>query len=507
MVISNSVVRIYTPPTCTLKIVGKSSPLARWVGGTVLKKMRFELRFDDPRKHKDQQIKVNGEQEDLALLSEVVTDYVQKFLHRSALDLPLLIPETTTLEHSFSEVLNHQSDKVVPFPDIKDSELEGEPEDPKISPMSPPPFARGPRLEPKGLLAHQLHLGYLGGEEVRDSIALSTTQLFDLATALDEYAEDIVALPFLKDSDRSVVPYWAGTAAAVVMAVGLTAIGMKTFNSSPEATTVAQNEADTPQAPIGIVPQAPAPEVSPTPTPTLPSILQSKEKLKPPGAVKRGDNESSPTSTPTQQGNNNQSGGSRTEKRQVATVPGQPPIVPRSRQGSVPSGVPSAQPINPPRVGPAQPVIPPNVRPAPSEVRPSVPSRTDNTPSIPSLPPLDSKTTADVNGDLAFNNPPTAGLENRLEDVIPQVAEARNYFQGNWNPPQGVNKPLEYRLVLNRNGSLNRVVPLGQAANINIKSTNMPTPGEQFVSPFPEEGNTTIRLVLFPDRRVQTFLE
>ncbi len=496
MVISNSVVRIYTPPTCTLKIVGKSSPLARWVGGTVLKKMRFELRFDDPRKHKDEQIKVKGEQEELELLCEVVTEYIQKFLHRSALDLPLLTPETTTLERSFSEVLNHQSDKVVPFPETNNSETETEAEESQTSSLSPPPFARGPRLESKGLLAHQFHLGYLGSEEARENVTLSTTQLFDLATALDEYAEDIVALPFLKDSDRSVIPYWAGTAAAVVIAVGLTAVGMRMLDNSPDGQTVADvNESSNSQAPIGIVPPPSVPAVSPTPTPTLPSALKSKEKLKPPGAVKRG---SDGTSTQPSSSSGTNIG---------ATGPSQPPKTPNSSKTTIPSVGP-AQPAKAPSVAPEKTVIPPTVRPAPPEVKPSVPSRIDGTPTIPGLPPLgnDDKRTAGLEesqGDTALRLPP----QDRLSDVIPQVAEVRNYFQGNWNPPQDVTKPLEYQLVLNSDGSLRTVVPVGQAATTHIESTSMPILGQQFVSPLSGAQSRIIRLVLYPDRKVETFLE
>ncbi len=496
MVISNSVVRIYTPPTCTLKIVGKSSPLARWVGGTVLKKMRFELRFDDPRKHKDQQIKVKGEQEELELLSEVVTEYIQKFLHRSALDLPLLTPEASTLERSFSEVLNNQSEQVIPFPGLDSSEPETEGEEAQTSSLSPPPFARGPRLEPKGLLAHQLYLGYLGSEETGESVALSTTQLFDLATALDEYAEDIVALPFLKDSDRSVIPYWAGTAAAVVMAVGLTAIGMRMLDNSPEAETVADAGSPNTQAPIGIVPPPSAPAVSPTPTPTLPSDLKSKEKQKPPGPVKRGS-----------EGSLTQPGGNTTSGSEVTTVPNQPPRVSNSNQKTIPSVRP-AQPAKPPNVAPGATVIKPNLRPAPQEIKPSVPSRNGETPSIPGrLPSLDNnKRVAGAGDDRTFNTP-SSTRESPLSDAISQEAEVKSYFQRNWNPPQGFTETLEYRLVLDNDGSLRTITPIGSAANTHIESTNMPKLGLQFVSPFSGGESKTIRLVLYPDSKVATFLE
>jgi hypothetical protein len=68
---------------------------------------------------------------------------------------------------------------------------------------------------------------------------------------------------------------------------------------------------------------------------------------------------------------------------------------------------------------------------------------------------------------------------------------------------------LEYRLTLNKDGSLGRIIPLGQAAKIYLDRTSMPLLGEPFVTPLeaslPE--NPDIRLVLAPERTVRTFME
>jgi hypothetical protein len=99
------------------------------------------------------------------------------------------------------------------------------------------------------------------------------------------------------------------------------------------------------------------------------------------------------------------------------------------------------------------------------------------------------------------------GSNNTLFDNIPQIAEARSYFQQRWQPPADLKQTLEYSLLLNPDGSIQRIIPLGQAAGQYIDRTDMPLPGEPFVSALPGGGNPTIRVVLTPDGKVNTFLE
>lgn len=88
-----------------------------------------------------------------------------------------------------------------------------------------------------------------------------------------------------------------------------------------------------------------------------------------------------------------------------------------------------------------------------------------------------------------------------------QVAEVRNYLQQRWNPPSGLTQALEYRLLLNRDGSIERISPVGQASLEYIDRTNIPLPGERFVSALEGEANSKIRVVLTPNGKVQTSLE
>jgi len=62
-------------------------------------------------------------------------------------------------------------------------------------------------------LAHNIFLGPLATQESGPVIQLSVLQLFDLATALDEYAADVVALPAFNRSRVTAGPSaWASIA-------------------------------------------------------------------------------------------------------------------------------------------------------------------------------------------------------------------------------------------------------------------------------------------------------
>ena len=99
--------------------------------------------------------------------------------------------------------------------------------------------------------------------------------------------------------------------------------------------------------------------------------------------------------------------------------------------------------------------------------------------------------------DIAFNSKPRQ---------LSQTAEIKAYFQDKWLPPEDLKQSLEYRLYLNDDGSIKKVIPLGKASRLYLSKTNIPVQGEPFISPVTEE-NSTIRLLLNPDGRVKTFQE
>ncbi|MEC4989238.1 MAG: DUF4335 domain-containing protein, partial [Oscillatoria sp. PMC 1068.18] len=274
MLASNSVIRRYTPPTCTLEIMAKTSPLSRWRDRPLLKNVRFKLRFDDPRVPEDQQVSISGDRAQLELLCEAVTVYVQEFLLNPQPRTPLI---ASTKPDSFSA---YSPTEIQPNPQGK----------PSVQALSTTPY-----LKARGLLAHDLFLGSLANEETGISLHLSVLQLFDLATALEEYSSELDTLPQLKGVKREAKPIWAGTAAAAILAVGLTTAIMRVveFDTPTSETSVATNEAQEDQllyseeAPIALVPDLfpTSPSQNPQPTPTLPPSLNSVEKLPPPPAV------------------------------------------------------------------------------------------------------------------------------------------------------------------------------------------------------------------------------
>jgi hypothetical protein len=139
----------------------------------------------------------------------------------------------------------------------------------------------------------------------------------------------------------------------------------------------------------------------------------------------------------------------------------------------------------------------PSLNPAPSPP----PNLID--PAVP--PPASGTRSATPSAESAPAN--NGGGDSKLSDTIPQVAEARNYLQQRWKPPADLTQTLEYSLTLDTDGSIQRILPLGQAAVEYMDRTGIPTPGKQFVSPVARGGNPTIRLVLTADGKVQTFLE
>ena len=94
-----------------------------------------------------------------------------------------------------------------------------------------------------------------------------------------------------------------------------------------------------------------------------------------------------------------------------------------------------------------------------------------------------------------------------LLDKIPQVAEVREYFEKTWKPPSGLEKDLQYSLLLNGDGSVKKVIPISRASVEFYGNTNMPLEEQTFVSNIEGGKTAKIRLVLRPNGQVQTFLE
>jgi len=421
--LSKPLTRRYTPPTCTLEVTGETSALSQWTSRPVLKNVQFQLSLDDPRQPREQPLQIRGDREQLQALSETVETYVQDLINASPTALSLGLP----LEEA---------------------------------PNLPPEKETG--HVPQSLLRHSLPLTALGDEATPTTVTLSATQLFDLATALEEYSAEATALPVPSSSKPlawlAETPIWARSAAIALMAVGVSLAILELANQDSPS-QLARQEAASPQNDRLPVP-------SPPPTDALPQI--------PPLSTAPVAPFPSPPVIP--------------------SPPAQPNIVPAPNPGapSAPSG--AAQEAFPESLA-IQPR--PQASAAPAPQPPDVPPPAADAPfSI-----------AAQNGSEVTSRSAARPQTEQLADTVPQVAEARSYFQERWQPPESLKQTLEYTLILNPDGSLQRAVPLGEAAATYLDRTPIPLANEPFVAPLGGRGSALIRLVLHPDGEVQTFLQ
>lgn len=488
---ANSVLRRYTPPTCTLEISAKGSALSRWTDRPVLKNLRFQLGFDDPRLPEDQQVTVRGDRAELETLADVVSNYVQNLL-----DLP---PDEVPI-HSLSGAaepmaLRSTADVSSPLTYLRPS-IPAHAESNATN--------RGMHLEAKGLTQHVFWLGSLANAQTGDKITLSTLQLFDLANALDDYGADSLALPSLgRPQWLTTTPGWAKVAAMLVLALGVTSVlGKFIVDLSSSTVQTASAPAESNEQLAEPDPSddfndefddfgARLPDAGATPAPgfslsPLPSLSPSAAPNAPRANVVPIPQ--TPRSRPT-----NPSGGS---QPRPATPPGD--IRPLPPLASVPPQAATAPPQAAQGSGAVVTQIP-DIAAAPA------PNARGSQPSAPSAEAFssDSALTTEAAPSQAAGSSPTS----TAFDSLPQVLEARTYLQQRWTPPDTLTQTLEYRLSLNEDGSVKQITPLGEPSRLYVDRTNLPLIGEPFVSPFEPGQSPVLRVVLSPDGRVRTFLE
>ncbi len=524
-----------------------ASPVSHGVGRPATHLLRFQLRFGDPRLE-EERVTIQGDHHQLKALHEAVKTYVQNLLNQSLERFKAMVcaPALPSLDTASSTHFNLDA--------------------PKPTTAS----SRQIFLQPGGGLAHEIFLGPLATKESGPIIHLSVLQLFDLATALDEYAADILALPVPGRRSASSSRAGLGIAAILLLAVGLTTAVVQFLNwKNPQkqiATTTAPQEASSkipPQAlqsspltqPSASIPpqtrqKSPLPKSKPIPS------MSSSEKLPlmPPFASTVPSPSSSLPSV---------------ISPPTTTLKGVPPAITLPRTATA---LPNDQQLILPPAPPSS--FMPRLTPPPSIVIPSprqdrsafipgetaVPgvssdrlrSKTSNQPTLssnlpkltPANPDLESvpsvaapgaapgtssraATQAYLPGTHLRNiNPFKDGVsvpgtqkqprsttntpnqpKSTVFDTIPQVAEARDYFKQRWTPPSSLTQTLEYNLVLDLDGTIQRIEPLGQAARSYVDRSGLPLVGEHFVSPITSGQTPTIRVVLSPDGKVQTFLE
>ncbi|BAZ46870.1 hypothetical protein NIES4102_39120 [Chondrocystis sp. NIES-4102] len=314
-------------------------------------------------------------------------------------------------------------------------------------------------LKPEGLINHQLFLGNLNHNHTTNTVQLSTVQLFDLVTALNAYQTKIENQSTLNSTpSRKQIYLWGAIPVLLIAAIALITSIVKdptTSNINPSAKS--QSSSEIPQLDDIIPPQLPKTNIKAI-RKSETSELTSQERLPPPPSV----------DTPKPKPN--------------IPDPADYPLAEIARESGLKSTVKQAN------------------------------NATEKSNSIITIP------TETINNYDELENSPQLEAENqevaKLDNVpnesltqSDQLQEVKTYFQGKWQPPSTLTQSLEYRLELNKDGSIKRVIPLGKASELYLDQTNIPLQGESFISPLTESQTLTIRLLLNPDGGVQTFTE
>ncbi len=479
------IIHRFTPPTCTLEIWGKNSPLSRWTKQQVIKNLGFQLSFDDPRIPEEEQVTISGDREQLEQIYNLVLDYTENFLQESFAD------------QSFSQpvILEEETATDTPY------------------------------LKPQGLVNHELYLGELANANSLQKIKLSALQLFDLISALEEYKSQIAVVAELEGSKRNLIfPLWTKIAAALVLTVGITNVAFQLAKEPkiPESAVSLQEEPQ-PLADITevIPPQVPKTETKPTPQPKITEPLSSADTLPPPPAV---DLPKPPPDIPNPENYPLPEVGKTVAPEITSFTELQPPpLETQTRPPSAPQSLQEESKI----VVTQEPQT--NLTQEDWESRSLQSPRTNTTSSGATATEKEKiglnpdKTIDDYISDrLSRERLSDSAIEqsNSNDDSdllakksntniseISQLKEVKSYFEQKWQPPAELTRTLEYRLVLNKNGSIKRIIPIGIASEIYLDRTSLPLRGEAFVSPLKNTDQATIRLMLSPDGDVNAFLE
>ncbi len=497
------ITRRYAPPTCILEITAQTSALSRWTRQPVLKSLDFLLSFNELRDRDQQPIEVQGNQAALDALSEAVSTYTQDLLGQSLAPLPSGF--SASLDSSASESLSSESsltDEMPPAPGLE-------------APLTLPVQVH---LRPKNLLSHELVLGALATDSSGTVIQLKASQLFDLATALDEYSTEVDTLPALVPQPvQPVVPVWARAAGIILLIGGTTmaltqllnsGIGDPTSIISQDNSESQEQELSAPEATQTLPSPRTTPDTLPLPTPTssLPQVqLPARD---PADQISNQPLQASPQETTRERRETKQKTPT-TPKQKAPTIAKLPPL----------PEPPPPIPPNPKDFKKPEPIEAPDIiagRP-PTELGSSnleQNSPLPKTTQVPAAPPRVSAETSRADR-LPDNNfgvtssaaPRKASVPQGLvKNSQTQVNEARQYLAQRWQVPADLQQTLQYTLVLNANGSIQQIKPRGQAASQYLSQTPIPAVNQPFVSPSSGEG-TTIRVVLGTDGNVQSFQE
>ncbi len=467
-----TLIRRYTPPTCSLEIVAQQSPLSRWMGKVALKDLRFKLSFDDPRISDDDWVVLRGDRTQLEELNQAVGDYVQSFLTQSA--------APATIEQAIAAQTAVAATEIA----------------------IPPASTTGIALQPQGLLSHTLSLGSLATENSGERLTLTATQLADLSTALDEYSAEAITLPQL---DRKVAwlpntaqwssPNWAGMAAGILVTVGLGASLMNGLSQRSATQNTASQASSSDQR---LAMQPPATPATPSPNPFL---------MPPMGQLPTGSPSPSPGATTAPLKIATATPGSNPDQK-IGTV--EAPTIANTQGAQAEIRI-----VPPPQPGRSQ--TPSDAAPKPDPVPPIVDDiGSDPEPAKPSVAAnsaeakMEGADRAATLGRIRAESvpvPPAAPLPVLAPSVITsdQVKAVQTYFQQTWKPQKGLKQDLNYELQLDASGTLQGATPLTDISTEQQPQAGIPAIGTAIAPAAADGKSTTVRLVLEPLGGVQAF--
>lgn len=483
-VLARPISRIYTPPTCTLEVTAQPSALSRWTGTPVIKSLQFLLSFEGLSQGDREPIEIRGDQTQLANLSNVVTDYIQTVLASRASDLSI---QPSPSDHPIAALNQSAISTESLLPAAPNSSNSADSADSAI------------QLRSRSLLTHELTLGSLANERSGSSLILKVSQLYDLATALDDSAVDLQHLPTLSvasPSWRNALPL-VSSAAVILLTVGLGTAAWRLFQ--PGLVAVQQP----PRSPDTIT--ALAPPASPSSSKALPSLRPRPSAPLTLPSIKLPSRSDSPLASSS---SNNPASSTSKSSGQADSFSS---LDQSSAKSSTSSGASTARNTAPQPSAQKPGAIAINPAPA-SEPNPATGTNAASnsqlgTAQFNSRGALaESRPMAKSSSSDASNTHQQVG-QSSLFDTIAQVAEVRNYVASRWQPTSPPTKTLEYRLTLNADGSIAQVDPLGASAQQYLGQLPLPALQSPFVSAVGSGGRPTVRLVVHPDRTVQTFLD
>lgn len=439
-----AVLRKYTSPTLTLEILGKSSPLSPWAEQPVLKNIQFRLQLEEPGQSAEKHLEIRGDLAQLETLHSAVESYVRELLTQSP------------------EILNAQT-----LSRVKTAKLKPDATEAKSKHNSPKIKSRKViYLQAKGMTNHELFLGRKLSTSTSSVIHLSTLQLFDLVTVMDEYTTDVLALPDLDKKTSLLFSDSFRVAASILLALGLSTYSLqllnKFYSSQPPSISTASQKISPPESQ----------EIATTTSPELPSPPEQDTM---PSEEVGAEIQTPLTTTP--------------------SVPSPP-----SPRVELPPIVTDDTALRQRAIAPPPPPPPPQI-----SLRREV--ITEPPPTVRKLPQVETSSGANYSSKPPVELRNTPATDTGFVEEIPQVAEVKAYFQKRWDPPENLDISIEYRLAIARNGTVKQVTPLSVAAENYLDRTGMPLWNEAFVSPIEGELQPTIRVVLNPNGTVQTFLE